>query len=384
MEFAHLRNDRAPATLLTWTPLVAGGLNSYGPVAFNYGFALYFLNYRHGFVKRGLVGELCSWLAYMPRERLLATEYIFLGVAFALTYGVFRQILSGTLPERKLAAALLGAPALLPHLGYLFAQPDVTLYILTLGCLWAFLRLRPSIAAVASCILCCIGLLGHEAFCLMFYPLIVAILLHLCLRFRLPWLAGAAHVLVVFAVFAAVIHWGALKISPDALLQEAQARTDVGIQRQVFDVMASNFSQQEALVRRMYTSGVLRVLGLTLLLSVPYFVLLARLLNESMRKAGCLALQRICTPALCALPLLLCALGHDTTRWIGAMCINATFFLFYLYLTEPQDGLVRRYLKDWASGPLFLPWLVYLILIGPYGATGLRSADQVMSALYGP
>jgi hypothetical protein len=384
MEPPPLRDDRTPALVLAWTPLLAGVLNSYGPVAFNYGFALYFLTYRHGFVKRGLVGELFAGLPYISRWHLLAIEYVFLGAAFALTYSLFRGILFGSLPERRLAAVLLSAPALLPHLGFLFAQPDVTLYILVLGSLWAFLRARPAPAALASCLLCCVALLGHEAFCLMFYPLVVAILLHLCLRRRLPWMLGIAHVLIVLAVFVAVIHWGTLKISPDALLQEAQGRTNVGIQRQVFDVMASTFSEQQALVRRMYTSGVLRVLALTLGLSAPYWLLLARLLRGAMREAACPALQRICTLLLCASPLLLCALGHDTTRWMGAMCINTTFFLLYLYRSERPDSPVRCYLQDWAAGPSFLPWLVYLVLIGPYGATGLRSADQVMSALYGP
>jgi hypothetical protein len=376
--------DNHTSSLLAWAPLLTGALNSYGPVAFNYGFALYFVTYRHGFVKRGLVGELFSGMAYIPRRHLLAIEYIFLAVAFGLTYVLFRRILFGAVAERRLAAALLSAPALLPHLGYLFAQPDVTLYILLLTCLWLFVRPTPALAAVTSCILCCIALLAHEAFCLMFYPLIAAVLLHLCLRRRLPWAAGLAHVLVFSGTFAAVMHWGAPKISPDALLVEAQARTDVGIQRQVFDVMASTLSQQRELVRRLYTPGVLRILALTILLTAPYLILLGRLLHGTMRKTGCRAFQRICTALLFASPLFLSAFGHDTTRWIGTMCIDATLFVLYLYLTERPDSPARRYLLDWASGPSFLPWFLYLIAIGPYGATGLRAADQLVSAWYGP
>jgi hypothetical protein len=374
--------NRARSTMLGWAPLLVGALSSYGGVAFNYGFALYFLDYRHGFVKRGLVGELFSGLAYIPRGDLLAIEYSFLAIAFALTYFVFRGMLFGTASECRLAAALLSAPALLPHLGFLFAQPDVTLYMLLLGCFALLVHATPGFAAAASCLLCCVALLAHEAFCLMFYPLIVAILLHLCARRRLPWLAGLAHVLTVAAVFVAVMHWGKLKVSPDVLLREAQARTDVGIQRQVYDVMASSLVQQRTLVRRMYTPGVLRVLALTLLLSAPYFALLARLLLGAMRNAGFGRTQRVGTVILFLSPLLLCSLGHDTTRWIGAMCIDATLLVLYLYLTEPREGPARRYLLDWASGPTFLAWLVYLIAIGPYGATGMRTAEQMVGAWY--
>jgi hypothetical protein len=380
---AGSRDDRN-ARLLSWAPLFFGAINSYGPINMNYGFALYFLTYQHGFVKRGLVGELLSGVRWLPRTCLVAIEYVFLAAAFALTYIVFRSILFGNPSERRIGAALLSAPAMLPHLGFLFAQPDVTLYILLVACVWLFLRARTAIAVAGSCGLCCVALLGHEAFCLMFYPLIAGILLHLVVRGRLRWIAAAAHVAAVAIAFAAVMHWGRLKVSPDTILAEAQVRTNVGIQRQVFDVLASGFAEQEALVRRMYTPGVVRILELSLLLTAPYIWLLARLLNRTLARACAGKVQRVSTLLLFASPLLLCALGHDTTRWIGAMCINATLFLLYLYLTEAEGSPARIYLRDWANSSSFVLWLVYLVGIGPYGATGLRTADQIVSAWYGP
>jgi hypothetical protein len=384
MNGSHIRSERKQDGLLAWAPLAVGVLNSYGTPTLNYGFALYFLDYRHGFVKRGLVGELFSAVSFLSRGRLLAIEYLFLAAAFVATYFVFRGVLFGTASQRRLAAALLCAPALLPHIGYLFAQPDVTLYLLVLACVALFLRASPMVAALTTCPLCCVALLAHEAFSLMFYPLIAAILLHLSLKRRLPWIVSAGHVVVFAVAFVAVMHWGVLKISPDALLAEAQARTNVGVQSQVYEVMASTLPEQRELVRRMYTPFVWRVLGLTLLLSVPYFVLLGRLLWHTMRGAGGGVSQRTITAALFASPLLLCALGHDTTRWIGAMCINATLFVLFLYLSEPDNSVARQQLQRWTEGPSFVPWLVYLIAIGPYEATGLRLADQMISAWYGP
>jgi hypothetical protein len=292
-------------------------------------------------------------------------------------------MLFGTERERRLAAALLSAPALLPHLGFMFEQPDVTLYILLLGCFALFVRTKPVVAAAGSCVLCCVALLAHEAFSLMFYPLIAAILLDLCERRRLPWIAGVAHVLVVGAAFAAVMHWGVLKISPDAMLREAQTRTDVGIQRQVYDVMASSLAQQRALVRQLYSLGVIRVLAVTLVLSLPYFALLGRLLNGAMRRSGFGRVRRVRTGVLFALPLLLCALGHDTTRWIGAACIDATLFVLYLYVAGERGSPTRRFLTEWACGASYVPWLVYLVAVGPYGATGMRSAEQLVGTWFG-
>ena len=380
----QMSKQRSGEGLLAWAPLLLGAINGYGPINLNYGFALYFLTYEHGFVKRGLVGEMLSPLHWLSRTRLMAVEYIFLAVAFGLTYIVFRPLLFGNTTERRFSAALLCAPALLPHIGYLFAQPDVTLFILILLCVWLFLRAPMMVAAVASGALCCVALLGHEAFSLMFYPLIAAILLHLVVRGRLHWGIAAAHVLIFAVAFAALMHWGRLKVSPDTVLAEAQMRTNVGIQRQVFDVMASTFAEQQALVRRMYTPGVLRILAASVLLTAPYLWLLTRLSYQMLKSSNQGRLQLVLTLGLFSAPLFLFALGHDTTRWMGAMCIDATLFLFYVYLTEPDGSVARNSIRDWASGRSFLPWVIYLVGIGPYGATGLRAADQIVSAWYGP
>jgi len=382
-------------TALAWMPLLAGAINSYGPVAMNYGFALYFLPYRHGFVKRGLVGEMFSRLTWMPRGELIAIEYAFLAAAFALSYVVFRELLFGTVAERRLTAALLCAPAMLPHLGFLFAQPDVTLYILTLGGVAALLWMRPLAGAAASCLLCCIALLAHEAFSLMFYPLIAAILLQLCMRRRLSWAAGLAHVAIVALVFIAVLHFGTLEVSPDLILREAQIRTNVGVQRQVYDVMASNLSEQRGLLHQMYGAYVWRVLGVTFVFSLPYFVLLGRLLFGTLRAAGAQLWQRIATGLLFLAPLTLCWFGHDVSRWLGAMGIDTTLFILWMYLDERResvDGMlaqngtnnVRIFLTKWVAGPNYTAWLIYLLVIGPFGATGIRSAEQLVQAWWGP
>ena len=188
--------------------------------------------------------------------------------------------------------------------------------------------------------------------------------------------------MIFTAVFVAVMHWGRMKVSPDVMLAEAQARTHVGIQRQVYDVMASTFAEQEALVSRMYTPGVIRVLIATVVLTLPYMVLLARLLLGTMRASGYGRAHRVVLAMLFVSPLTLCAMGHDTTRWMGAMCMDATLFLLYLCLA--QEDAASAYLFEWARGRSYLPWLAYLLAVGPYGATGLRSADQIVSAWYGP
>jgi hypothetical protein len=376
-------HNPARSGALPWVPLLVASLSSYGPIGYNYGFALYFLTWRHGFVKRALVGELFSHVSQFTRGQLLTIEYLFLAAAFALTYIVFRRMLFGPAADARLAVLLLSAPAVLPHIGYLFAQPDVTLYLFLLVCLYAFLNTPPMTAAMISLPLCCLTLLAHEAFSLMFYPLIAAILLQFCRTRKLPWAVGLMHVAVVFAAFVAVLHFGTLKVSPDTVLSEATARTSVGIQRQVYDVMSFTLQQQRALVHTMYSTGVLWTLALTLVIALPYFLLLISLLRRVMRAAAAPAWQQALTAAMLVSPLLLCALGHDTTRWIGAMCLDASLFVLFLFLHDDENGPVRATLREWATGPTLTPWLAYAIAVGPFGATGIRSAEAIYAAFTG-
>ena len=358
----------------SWLPLLAGVLNTYGPIAYNYGFALYFLNYSHGFVKRGLVGELIRPLGFLTGHDLLAIELAFIFMAFAATYVLLRGMIFGSFEDRVLSALLLSAPAMLPHIGYLFAQPDVTLYLIILSALALWLHFPPSVAATASIPLCCLALLAHEAFVLMFYPLFLALMWDQCRRGALSWMIAAANVIIVLVAFLTILHFGTLKVSPDVILLDAQHHTNVPVQRQVYDVMASTLTQQFSLVRRMYTPGVIRNLAVTLVLSVPYFILLVKLLRRAGRIRGYRREDFTVLCMLFSLPLPLFALGHDTSRWIAASAIDMTFFLFFLLY---RDFAIRADLRLWASTTEPFVWLAYLLLIGPYEATSIRAAHQL-------
>jgi hypothetical protein len=368
--------------LVPWIPLLAGMTNSYGPVALNYGFALYFLNYRHGFVKRGLIGTLIEPIPYLSRTDLIALELAFIFVAFGLTYFVLRRLLFGNAQDRGLAATLFAAPALLPHIGALFAQPDVTLYLVLLVTLAAFLHLRSAAAALVSTLLATIGLLCHEGFSLAYYPLTVAILWDLCRHKRLRWSIAIVHVLLVLAAFLVIVHFGRLKVGPDLLLKEAGQRTSVPLQRQLFDVLASSYAQQRALVSHFYRFRGMQILyALTALISVPYFALLVALHRCTARARGDAKLDMAIRFILFALPLTLCYLGHDVARWIAACGIDATLFLCYLALTDP---CARSALRTWATGPRPFLWLAWFLITGPYGATGMRLAEGLSVLWTGP
>ena len=369
-------------TLLSWVPFVAGLANSYGPVAFNYGFALYFLNYSHGFVKRGFIGALVAPIPHFSRAGLIALQLFFIVAAFVLTYFVCRRLLFGTAQDQMLGAVLFAAPALLPHIGALFAQPDVTLYLLLLASLAAFLHLSSATAAFISSALACLGMLCHEGFAVAFYPFMVAILWDLCRRKRLHWGFALLQVTLVTAAFLAILHFGRLKVSPDLFLGEAARRTSVPLQRQVFDVVAGGYTQQRALVAHFYRFRGMRILyALTALLSIPYFALLISLLRRAARARNDTSFDIALRLILFGLPLTLCYFGHDVSRWIAACAIDATLFLSYLALTDTRT---RDALRAWASGPRPILWLAWFLITGPFGATGIRLAEHFSVLWTGP
>jgi len=227
-----------------------------------------------------------------------------------------------------------------------------------------------------------LGLLCHEGFSLSYYPLIAAILWDLCRHRRLRWSVALLQVLLVLAAFLAIVHFGTLKISPDLLLNEATHRTSVPVQRQLFDVMASNYGRQRALVSHFYRYRGMEILyALTALLSVPYFALLVTLLRRSARAREDSRFDMALRLILFALPLTLCCLGHDVARWIAACAVDATLFLCYLALSDPR---VRDVLRAWATGPRPFLWLAWFLITGPYGATGIRVAERLSVLWTGP
>ena len=374
--------SRRTLTALSWIPLLAGLANTYGPVAFNYGFALYFLNYRHGFIKRGLIGTLIEPIPYFTRAGLIALQLTFILAAFGLTYVLLRRIFFGNAQDRALAASLFAAPALLPHIGALFAQPDVTLYLLLLLSLAAFLYLGSAAAAFVSTLLAILGLLCHEGFSLAYYPLMAAILWDLCRHKRLRWSLALLQVILVLVAFLAIMHLGRPSVSPGLLFHEAVHRTSVPLQRQLFDVLASSYAQQRILVSHFYRFQEMKILyALTALLSVPYFALLAALVRKIARVRGDTKLDLTVRFLLFALPLVLCRLGHDLARWIAACAIDATLFLCYLALADQR---ARDALRVWATGWRPLLWLAWFLIAGPYGATGIRLAERLSVLWTGP
>jgi len=143
-----------------------------------YGTYIWELNYKLGFVRRGLIGTLLSDF-FFESSRTESLSYVY-GI-YAMMYGVFItscsrlsvKTMEVVAPPFKLVCCLLSllffASPVFPTLGYMVGFPDILLFQLgLLGCLglWMNSRFIPLIVSV-------IGILIHEGFVYIWCPLLI-------------------------------------------------------------------------------------------------------------------------------------------------------------------------------------------------------------------
>jgi hypothetical protein len=352
----------------------SSGTRTYGPTH-------WFANYSHGFTRRALVGEAFSHVAYLSERTIHRLEVALFALICIITALAFRKILFGSIPERRFAAFLLAAPAFLPHMGYMDGELDSFLYIaLLLGAL-ALMRL-PKLAGLAvATAFSIVGLLMHEGFALMFYPLILVLALDLVHSRQLKAGWVAAHLAVVVACFVAIVHFGALPGTPEQWIAEAQQRTDMPIEGTVFLVLHFTLKQQLEFVRHLYSARVVGSILMTLVICIPYFFILRRLLSKTFDARGYSAGHRLLVVLLFACPLALTVLGHDVMRWISALCINVSLYLLLVYRSMPQEKGSQSVLTGWTAAPAYAATLLYLLALGPFGIAGNRFVSNLGSLL---
>jgi hypothetical protein len=378
----RLALERWAGRSLTALPILASLLWLGGTFHRTYGPTHYFLNYQHGFLKRALLGELLLPLHFISLRAVLAIELaIFLAVV-GVSYNVFRRTLFGTLEERALAAFLLAAPAFLPHFAYLSGDLDSVLYLCAVLAVGAFLTMPAMVAAICAIALSIAALLIHEAFLLLFYPVLVAIIIDVCRRHRLRTGMVIAQLALIAIVFLAILHFGKWSVPHPEYLAAAQQRTNMPLEGTVFLVLSNTLQQQLHFVAALYTKQLIAGVLLSCLVSLPYFAMLVWLLQNALAVRGYAKKTRWNLLLLLCTPLLLLPLGHDVMRWVSAICINVSLFLLYLYSTAP-DPAERRALTTWTATPVYPAMLGYTFALGAYGIASTRLITNIGNLLSG-
>ena len=350
-----------------------------------YGPSHWFLDYHHGFLRRALLGHLLSPFPFLSWHRIFLIEAAVLAVAVALTYLIFRPLLFGTLHQRRLAAFLLAAPAFLPHMAAMAGELDNFLYLVVLLAGFLLRRLPNNTGLLLATLATALGLLLHEGFLLMFYPLVLILLLDLWHRRKLTRAALAFHAIAVAACFLTITVAGNFHGSLPVWLAHAQQRTDMPLEAAVLLPLHNTFAQQLAFVRHCYTAPFLAHIALTLLLSLPYGLALWHLLLTTVRAQRYPPTLTRILLATFLVPLCLIPLGHDIMRWLAALCIDISLYLLFLHQAEEPDpdrqAEKTTALSTWAQSPATAATFLYLLVLGPWVLSGTHLLSNIGSVL---
>jgi hypothetical protein len=262
---------------------------------------------------------------------------------------------------------------------------DNILYIVLLLAYWLIIYVGHNLGLFLATLLIVAGLAMHEAFLLMFYPLIFVLIFHLLHRRRLTASGVGIHCAVVLLSFTAILAHGKFHGDQATWVAHAQQRTDMPIEGAVFIPLHNTLAEQLSFVRHRYTrSLIIRVL-LTLALSLPYGIALWRLLVGTIQRQNYSALFRQIITATFFLPLCLIPLGHDVMRWIAALCINMSIYVLVIYQENKSDtgqtAEAVRALRYWSDSPATASTFLYLLIIGPWGLAGTHLFSNITRVL---
>jgi hypothetical protein len=148
----------------------------------DFGFANWLFTYEHGFVRRAFVGQLThalfgdlSYQREFIGKAALALNLFFIACALAFSTDFLRKVPS--VGSMIFCAAFISYTGGIPFLGTEIGRTDVFLGVLLLA-FYFVSRLSfvtPPAAAMLGAALSCVGMLIHEIWLFMFFPILVSI-----------------------------------------------------------------------------------------------------------------------------------------------------------------------------------------------------------------
>jgi hypothetical protein len=332
--------------------------------------------YEHGFIKRGLVGEFISLLIGPVTTSIVNTISlaVLLLLAAALTCLFIMPAIRA--PER-VGVWLFGVIAVthsatMPRFAYDLGRFDQMGLLILLVCLLLLVRASPAVRLAVIPPLCLLGLVIHEAFFLMFLPLIAAIWFYEE-QSGLIW----PKLMVLAAMVAStwvIGRFGLLSNPPldeyVALLQQRHAfpisKWSVGV---LYSDLAKNIALSVSYLREHLHKVILEhlILGATL---IPTFLLLRSLgltmVTGDLRQGGRCSFLLI---AAALAPLIMYPLALDYFRWWSAAITN--LLMVFAYLAAREDTMRRRLADTIENMPVVSVCIIGVSLVfGPMGENG--------------
>ena len=366
-----------------WLPIVVTLFSLFPETQGNYGVPYLLYDYRHGFVKRGLLGVPFMPIHHLTRIGFVTIELAMLAVALFAIYRALSRAIFANKQIAQITAILLCAPTMLPHLAQMFLPTDTVLFALLGASLLCLIRLNPLPAMAVSLLLCLVALFVHEAYLLAMYPALLCVFLHLWRRKSLPLGMIATHIAVMFITFLLINHFGALKGDPAKVYAEAQARVAFPLDVQLFRLMHQTMAQyRRESMDFIFNRPFMQAFALAFVFAAPYFWFVGRLLRRCMKASGYSRTQMLLVTLLCCSPLMLMPLATDWPRWVSNCCICASLFCLFMYCVDTDGGPVETAMLQFANDVDLFAWFGYTVALGSFGGLYLTSADRLIYGYY--
>jgi hypothetical protein len=371
---------RSPAALALLLLVGLAALRSVRPIT-EWVMTHWAFTYEFGFLRRALVGDLMARLLGPPSVAVVTTAGVVLAAIAAAA--LLRLFIEPALRERALGAWLFALAAAthsatIPNLFYDLGRFDHIGLLVLLGSLVVLARGTPTLRLALVPPACAVGLLVHEAFLLLFFPLVLAAW-HYEERGHRPGprLAAAAS---LGALAWAISRFGPMTALPmDAYVAHLEARHEFPIGSSSVLVLYSDLRESMAHSAGMLFSRWQATNHTVLLLSlVPTFAFLRRIARALPARPhrGMAEPRRLILVAALS-PLLLYAIGVDVARWWAVAVTN--LFIAVAYLAIREDG-TRALAGAVGAVPALAAVVVGVSLVA--GPLGVLHAYPLFDALW--
>ena len=300
------------------------------------------LDYRNGFIKRGLFGTVFTApLGLNHYARFAAFSFAVLAIALVLLVIFARRSGVARIGSGE-AAALFASGAALLYLGNLNGYDDVFLLAVTL----AFLLIRQPLVRFGIALPVCVAaMLMHEGFLLLLLPAVLFSFVADALEKRIVPARAAvlAGVLGVCCLSTGLVVAAKAPVSVDRAIEEMQgiiARVDFPVFAAFFSVLTRSAAANVKLTIHEQAHGQYQLSNLSGILALLPVVVMQmmylKLVCTSSRSVWILKNGLYVAAAASLAPVLMCGLGYDTQRWYAFTSISAFLVLALLVRALPH------------------------------------------------
>ena len=331
-------------------------------------------DYKFGFVKRGLIGSLISFLNPHPTLRFLfITAYIVQAVVLILLLFYSTDFLK---KDKDMAPLLfviffLGSSATIQRLNWDFGRFDHIGIIVLLFLLYIFKLKQPFLKWIAVP-LCILGILVHESFFLMFFPFILAIATYSLRKIPKQKFTITLAIIVSIAFIAILVFAGISPPDKAEYLAYLTTKTDFDIpQDNPVNILYIGFKDNVKMtLGRLFTKATLVQHILLAVWQLPTLIVLFFVVRSLYQVAKKMKEQTYFVFMLigAASPLALYPIGFDFYRWIAIALLNIFLLIFFLSQEEIYFQGVKNAIAQ--LKPLLLICIAVNIFAGPIGIDG--------------